>query len=109
MGHPAPFNLKMMGVGNEQWGPQYIERYRHFADALKSKYPYIVLISTAGAAYQWPMFEYLWQNLRHLKADIVDEHYYAAPQWFLRNAGRYDKYDRNGPKVFAGEYAAQTA
>ena len=108
MGHPAPFNLKTIGVGNEQWGPQYIERYRRFSDALKAKYPTIEIVAAAGPAPSGKEFEYAWNNFRNLKADYVDEHYYAAPQWFLQNAGRYDKYDRNGPKVFAGEYAAQT-
>jgi alpha-N-arabinofuranosidase len=109
MGHPAPFNLKMLGVGNEQWGPRYIERYRLFAAALKAKHPEIALVAGAGAADAGAEFEYLWSNLRTLKADIIDEHYYKSPEWFLANAGRYDRYDREGPKVFAGEYAAQTA
>jgi len=108
MGHPSPFNLRMIGVGNEQWGPQYFERYRRFADALKSKYPDIQIVAAAGPAPSGKDFEYAWTNLRNFKADYVDEHYYAAPQWFLQNTGRYDKYDRSGPKVFAGEYAAQT-
>ncbi|HXG68053.1 MAG TPA: alpha-L-arabinofuranosidase C-terminal domain-containing protein [Blastocatellia bacterium] len=108
MGHPAPFNLKMIGVGNEQWGPQYIERYREFARVLKEKHPEIKLISSAGPGPDGERFDYLWARLRELKADIVDEHYYMAPKWFLDNAGRYDNYPRTGPKVFAGEYAAQS-
>lgn len=108
MGHPAPFNLKMIGVGNEQWGPQYIERYRVFAKVLKEKHPEIALISSAGPSPDGERFDYLWTNLRELKADLVDEHYYMAPKWFRENAGRYDNYPRTGPKVFAGEYAAQS-
>ena len=108
MGHPAPFNLKMIGVGNEQWGTRYIDRYRPFAAALKAKYPGIQLISSAGPFPSGPMFDSLWAQLRELKADFVDEHYYQPPAWFLANATRYDKYDRSGPKVFAGEYAAHT-
>ncbi|MBC7930040.1 MAG: alpha-L-arabinofuranosidase [Rubrivivax sp.] len=108
MGHPAPFNLKMIGVGNEQWGPQYIERYEIFARVLKEKYPNVALISSAGPAPDGDRFDFLWAKLRELKADFVDEHYYMAPTWFRDNAGRYDNYPRTGPKVFAGEYAAQS-
>jgi alpha-L-arabinofuranosidase len=109
MGHPAPFNLKMIGIGNEQWGPQYLERYKRFAEALKKTHPEIALVSSAGPGASGKEFEYLWTNLRQLKADIIDEHYYMPPAWFLANSHRYDKYDRSGPKVFAGEYAAQTS
>ncbi len=109
MGHPAPFNLKMLGVGNEQWGPQYVERYERFAKAIKAKYPKIMLITSAGPFAGDERFRYLWGEMRRLKADIVDEHYYMAPKWFRDNVGRYDDYPRTGPKVFAGEYAAQSS
>jgi alpha-N-arabinofuranosidase len=109
IGHPAPFNLKMIGIGNEQWGERYIERYKRFAAVLKKAHPEIALISSSGPSSEGKQFDYLWSNLRELKADIVDEHYYMAPRWFLANAHRYDKYPRTGPKVFAGEYAAQTS
>jgi alpha-N-arabinofuranosidase len=109
MGHAAPFNLKMIGVGNEQWGPQYIERYQAFAGAIKQKHPEIKLITSAGPSPNGERFDFLWGKLRELKADIVDEHYYMAPKWFRDNAGRYDNYPRSGPKVFAGEYAAQSS
>ena len=108
MGHPAPFNLKMIGIGNEQWGPQYIERYREFARVLKQKYPHVKLVSSAGPNPDGADFEYLWGQLRELKAELIDEHYYRPPQWFRDHAGRYDDYPRDGPKVFAGEYAAQS-
>ncbi len=108
LGHPAPFNLKMIGVGNEQWGPQYIERYEIFAKALKEKHPEIKLITSAGPSPDGERFDYLWSKLRELKADIVDEHYYQSPDWFPQNVNRYDNYPRTGPKVFAGEYAAQS-
>lgn len=109
MGHPAPFHLEMIGVGNEQWGPQYLERYQIFASALKSKHPEISLVVSAGPSPAGEQFDYLWSNWRKRNADIVDEHYYMSPEWFLSNTGRYDHYDRSGPKVFAGEYAAQTS
>jgi alpha-N-arabinofuranosidase len=108
MGHPKPFNLRMIGVGNEQWGPQYVERYEVFAKVLKQKYPNISLVTSAGPSPDGERFDFLWQKMRELKADLIDEHYYQAPQWFRENSGRYDNYPRNGPKVFAGEYAAQS-
>ncbi|MDR6568345.1 alpha-L-arabinofuranosidase C-terminal domain-containing protein [Chitinophaga ginsengisegetis] len=108
MGHPAPFNLKMMGVGNEQWGPQYVERYTIFAKAIKSKYPDIKLVNSLGPGPDGDKFTFLNDTLRKLNADILDEHYYSSPEWFLSNAARYDSYDRKGPKIFAGEYAAHT-
>ncbi|MFN8241319.1 MAG: alpha-L-arabinofuranosidase C-terminal domain-containing protein [Bacteroidales bacterium] len=106
MGHPAPFNLKYMGIGNEQWDVQYIERYKEFEKVLKARHPEIRLVSGAGPYAGGELFDYAWAELRKLSPDLVDEHYYMAPEWFLRNAGRYDKYPRTGPKVFAGEYAA---
>jgi len=108
MGHPEPFNLKLLGIGNEQWDQQYIDRYARFHRALKEKYPEILLVSSAGPSPDDRHFTFAWPRLRELKADIVDEHCYARPDWFFDNTHRYDNYDRNGPKVFMGEYAAQS-
>jgi alpha-L-arabinofuranosidase len=108
MGHPTPFNLKMMGVGNEQWGPQYVERYKIFTAAIKAKYPNIKLINSVGPFSGGDMFNFLNDTLGKMHADFLDEHYYAPPSWFLNNAKRYDNYDRKGPKIFAGEFAAHT-
>ncbi|WP_158989125.1 alpha-L-arabinofuranosidase C-terminal domain-containing protein [Mucilaginibacter sp. L196] len=108
LGHPAPFNLKMMGVGNEQWGDEYIPRWKIFVKAIKDKYPYMKLVSSVGPDPDGPKFDFLNTTFRGLHADILDEHYYRAPQWFLDNVKRYDNYDRKGPKIFAGEYAAQS-
>lgn len=108
MGHPEPFNLKYIGVGNEQWGPDYIERYKAFAKAIKDKYPTMIIVSGSGPFPEGDYFEYGWEELKKLQAEIVDEHYYKPPQWFRDNATRYDSYDRKGPKIFAGEYAAQS-
>lgn len=108
MGHPKPFNLKHIGVGNEQWGPQYIERYKVFEKAIKDKYPNIIIVSGAGPSPDGDYFVYGMQELKKLNAEIVDEHYYKDAKWFRENATRYDNYDRKGPKVFAGEYAAQS-
>ena len=109
MGHSEPFHLEMIGVGNEQWGPRYVERYKMFAAAFKAKHPEIRLVVAAGPAPAGEPFDSMWANWRRLHPDIVDEHYYMSPEWFLSNTGRYDHYDRSGPKVFAGEYAAQTS
>lgn len=108
MGHPEPFHLKMLGIGNEQWDEQYIERYKIFVKAIKQQYPGIELISTSGPSPDGDRFDYLWRELKMLNAEIIDEHYYKEPNWFLNNAKRYDSYDRKGPKVFAGEYAAHS-
>ena len=108
MGHPNPFNLKYLGVGNEQWGPHYIERYKVFASSIKAKYPDIVIISSVGPFPDGELFDYAAAELKDLNAEIVDEHYYKNPEWFLQNSNRYDNYDRKGPKIFAGEYAAQS-
>lgn len=108
MGHPAPFNMTMIGVGNENWGPQYIERLKLFTKAINARYPDIKIVNSSGTDPNGDRFDYLDKELRAMNADIIDEHYYRAPQWFLDNAARYDNYDRKGPKIFAGEYAAQS-
>jgi alpha-L-arabinofuranosidase len=108
MGHAAPFNLKFIGVGNEQWGPHYIDRYKAFTKAIKDKYPSIVIVSSVGPFPDGELFDYAAKELKELNAEIVDEHYYRNPEWFLENSNRYDNYDRKGPKIFAGEYAAQS-
>lgn len=106
MGHPAPFNLDRIGVGNEQWDPQYLERYKEFEKVLKQKYPSLKLVAAAGPSPGGEKFDYAWKELPATKVDFIDEHYYQNPSWFLNNANRYDNYDRKGPKVFAGEYAS---
>ena len=106
MGHPAPFNMKMLGVGNEQWDEQYVDRYKLFEKAFKTKYPLIKLIASSGPEPADERFVYAWKEFKKMAPAFVDEHYYKPPEWFLKNANRYDNYDRNGPKVFAGEYAA---
>ena len=108
MGHPASFNLKMMGVGNENWGPQYLERLKVISKAIKEKYPDISLVNSSGTDPNGERFQLLNDSLRMMKADIIDEHYYRRPEWFFQNAKRYDSYDPNSSKVFAGEYAAQS-
>ena len=114
MGHPAPFNLKFLGVGNEQWdydeahggyGPVFTERLKKFNAALRAKYPNLKLIGTTGPNSEGWDFDLLQPRMKQLKVDLYDEHYYRNEKWFLTHGLRYDTYDRKGPKVFAGEYA----
>jgi len=108
MGHPQPFNMHMLGVGNENWGPQYAEHLDLFTKRLKAKYPDIKLINATGYSRNIPVFTYMDSVLRARKADIIDEHFYDTPKWFMDNSNRYDSYDKHGPKIFVGEYAAQS-
>lgn len=108
MGHPEPFNMKYLGVGNEQWGPEYVERLEPFVKAIRAKYPDIKIIGSSGPDSEGDKFEYLWPEMKKVKVDLVDEHFYRPDEWFLSQGTRYDNYDRKGPKVFAGEYACHT-
>lgn len=105
MGHPAPFNLKFIGIGNEQWGKEYPEHLEPFVKAIRKAYPDIKIVGSSGPDSEGKQFDYLWPEMKRLKADLVDEHFYRPESWFLGQGARYDNYDRKGPKVFAGEYA----
>ncbi len=105
MGHPEPFNLKVIGIGNEQWDPIYPERLEPFLKAIRKAYPDIKIVGSSGPNSEGKEFDYLWPEMTRLKADLVDEHFYRPESWFLAQGARYDNYDRKGPKVFAGEYA----
>jgi len=105
MGHPAPFHLKFIGIGNEQWGPEYPERLEPFVKAIRKAYPDIKIIGSSGPSSEGEQFEYLWPEMKRINVDLVDEHFYRPESWFLKQGLRYDNYDRKGPKVFAGEYA----
>ena len=105
MGHPEPFNLKFIGIGNEQWGPEFTERLEVFVKAIRKAYPEINIIGSSGPQSEGEQFDYLWPEMKRLKVDLVDEHFYRSENWFLTQGMRYDSYDRKGPKVFAGEYA----
>ena len=110
MGHPEPFGLEYIGIGNEQWGQEYFCRYEAFQKAISQKYPEIKLITSAGHTVEGKNFHtaYDWMKANRDKAYAVDEHFYKSPEWFVENCHRYDVYDRTLPKVFAGEYAAHT-
>jgi len=96
-GHPAPFNLKYLEIGNENGGPDYVERWPLLVNALRAKYPYLqFIVNTDLRGRPYPT---------NPTPDIVDEHFYYSPEWFMRHAHQYDDRDRNGPKVFVGEYA----
>lgn len=105
MGHPSPFNLKFIGIGNEQWGETYPEHLKPFITAIRAKYPDIKIVGSSGPNSEGKDFDYLWPEMKKLNADLVDEHFYRPESWFLSQGARYDNYDRKGPKVFAGEYA----
>jgi alpha-L-arabinofuranosidase len=94
-GHPKPFNLKYIEIGNENGQTPYAERWPLFVRAIHDKYPEIKIIANewAGGHPNNPMPE------------IIDEHYYNNPDWFIWNSNKYDTYDRKGPKIFIGEYA----
>ena len=105
MGHPAPFNLKYVGIGNEQWGSEYVERLKLFVKSIRKHHPEIKIVGSSGPQSEGKDFDFLWPEMKKLKVDLVDEHFYRPENWFLNSGERYDKYDRKGPKVFAGEYA----
>ena len=106
MGHPAPFNLEYIAVGNEEVAGGFFDRYPYFHKAIREKYPEIKIIATSGPWCDGYDFDYGWAEAKKWGADIVDEHYYMHPEWFLTNIDRYEKYDRNDPKVFIGEFAS---
>jgi alpha-L-arabinofuranosidase len=93
-GHPQPFHMKMIEIGNENGGKLYDERYAKFYDAIKAKYPEVKTVAC------------LWGGMPASRpVEILDEHYYRTPEFFMRESGRYDSYDRNAFKVYCGEYA----
>jgi alpha-L-arabinofuranosidase len=106
-GHPEPFGLKHLGVGNEdEITPAFKERFKMIYDAVKAKHPDMVVIGTTGPFASGRDYDEGWKFARELKLAMVDEHYYVAPQWFWDNLQRYDTYDRDSAKVYVGEYAA---
>ncbi|MDR0940585.1 MAG: carbohydrate binding domain-containing protein [Mediterranea sp.] len=109
MGHPKPFGLKFVGIGNEQWGKLYPERLEPFVKAIREAHPEIKIVGSSGPNSEGKEFDYLWPEMKRLKVDLVDEHFYRPESWFLKQGARYDNYDRKGPKVFAGEYACHGA
>jgi alpha-L-arabinofuranosidase len=106
-GHPEPFGLKYLGVGNEDAiTPIFRERFKMVYDALKAKHPEITVIGTVGPFASGEDYDNGWAFAKELKLPMVDEHYYLPPNWFWENLSRYDRYDRGAAKVYVGEYAA---
>ena len=106
-GHPEPWGLKYLGVGNEDAvTPIFEERFKMIYDAVKEKHPEIVVIGTSGPFAGGEDFDNGWAFARELNLEMVDEHYYVSPRWFWDNLNRYDNYDRDGARVYVGEYAA---
>ncbi len=108
LGHPEPFNVKYIGIGNENWGDKYHERFECFQKAIKTKYPDIKIVFSGPPSYEGSNFRYALRWAKENNVDIFDEHIYAPPEWFLANNNRYDRYYRDGPMVMIGEYAAHS-
>ena len=106
-GHPQPFNLEYVGIGNEdKQTPEFRERYKMIADALKVKHPEITIVGTVGPAPDGEDFDLGWKFANENKVQVVDEHYYKDPKWFFENLNRYDSYNRKTSGVYVGEFAA---
>lgn len=106
-GHPEPFHLKYLGIGNEdQITPVFRERFRKIYEVVHAKHPEITIVGTVGPFPDGEDFEAGWKFANELGVAMVDEHYYKSPQWFWDNLHRYDTYDRSKSKVYVGEYAA---
>ncbi|GEL95828.1 alpha-L-arabinofuranosidase C-terminal domain-containing protein [Cellulomonas composti] len=107
LGHPEPFGLRYIGLGNEENTTTFEANFPKFRDAVAAAYPDVQIISNSGPDDTGTRFDTLWDFNREQDVDLVDEHYYNSPDWFLTNNDRYDSYDREGPQVFLGEYASQ--
>ncbi|MDT0165376.1 alpha-L-arabinofuranosidase C-terminal domain-containing protein [Actinotalea sp. AC32] len=107
LGHPEPFGLRYIGLGNEENTTTFEANFPRFRAAIEAAYPDVTIISNSGPDDAGARFEQLWEFNRAQGVDMVDEHYYNDPSWFLANTNRYDSYDRNGPEVFLGEYASR--
>ena len=107
-GHPKPFNLKYLGIGNEDLiSDVFTERFTYLNRGIKERYPDIQVVGTVGPFFEGSDYEYGWQLARRENVDIVDEHYYVDPGWYIHNQNYYDRYDRQGTKVYLGEWASR--
>ena len=106
MGHEEPFHMEYLGIGNEEIGDGFFERYPYFHEAIRKKYPEIKIINTAGPFAVGEGYDAGWTSAKKYGSDLIDEHYYSSPEWFLANMHHYEDYDEHGPKVFLGEYAS---
>ena len=106
LGHEAPFGLEYIAIGNEEVGAEFFERYDYFHKAIRERYPEIKIINSGGPFPAGQEYERGWKSARDNKSDLVDEHYYCSPEWYLANHHRYDHFSKDEPKVFLGEYAS---
>ena len=107
MGHSKPFGLKYLGIGNEEVGDPFFERFEIIHSKVKERFPNINLIGSAGPGCAGEVFEQGWESARKMGSSYVDEHYYQSTDWILANIHRYDNYSAEGPKAFLGEYATK--
>lgn len=106
-GHPEPFNLKYLGIGNEDMITEvFVPRFKMIYDAVQKAHPEITVVGTVGPFYEGTDYEEGWKLARELNIPIVDEHYYVSPGWLIYNQDYYDDYRRNATKVYLGEYAS---
>lgn len=106
-GHPEPFNLKYIGIGNEDMITEiFEERFKKINSAVKKAYPEIQVVGTVGPFYEGADYDEGWRLAKQENVDLVDEHYYVDPAWLIYNQNFYDDYDRDGTKVYLGEWAA---
>lgn len=107
-GHPKPFNMKYLGIGNEDLiGDVFMERYLFLLNGIKKAHPEIILVGTVGPFWEGSDYEYGWQTAKENNIAIVDEHYYNTQGWYFNHRDFYDDYDRNGTKVYLGEWASK--
>lgn len=106
-GHPEPFNMKMIGIGNENYGKDYHIKFEKVKKAVHEKYPEIICIMSSGAFPEGEDFEETWRVAKEKHPDVrIDEHFYKENEWLYNQVNRYDSYPRDTAKVFLGEYAA---
>ena len=107
-GHPKPFNLKYLGIGNEDLiSDVFLERYRFLIEGVKKAHPEITVIGTVGPFWEGSDYEYGWKEAKEKSIEIVDEHYYNPIGWYFHHRNFYDNYDRQGTKVYLGEWASK--
>ena len=107
-GHPKPFNLKYLGIGNEDLiGETFLKRYRFLIEGIQKAHPEITIVGTVGPFWEGSDYEYGWREAKEKHIPIVDEHYYNSIGWYFHHRDFYDKYDREGTKVYLGEWASK--
>lgn len=107
-GHPAPFNMKYLGIGNEDLiSDVFLERYLFLIDGIKKAHPEITVVGTVGPFWEGSDYEYGWREAKKHNIEVVDEHYYNSPSWYFSHRDFYDNYDRKGTKVYLGEWASK--